>query len=177
MKIKNQGFTLVELLVTILIISILATYSVLAYRNSVFESENKYAKAKMEVINAGIDRFEAEYPGTSYIFSSEDAIKFGGTDVPCRQTEGLNKGKFYPSPDALIACGFVPKMDFSADSMKYDFFLTKAGAENNCAAGTEGETSPCVGWVYMRPKDGAKTGKDENYCACIDRRGRAYDGE
>ncbi len=179
-KIKDRGFTLIELLVTILIVSILATYSILAYRSSIFESENKYAKAKLEVINAGIERMEAEYPGALAIFISGGSNRFGGEEyesIPCRITEdNTNKGKFYPNPNALISCGFVPQMEFDSDSLKYDFFLTKTGA-NNCAAASEaGGSSPCAGNVFMRPKPEAKTGKDENYCACIDRRGRAYDG-
>lgn len=178
-KIKDRGFTLIELLVTILIVSILATYSILAYRSSIFESENKYAKAKLEVINAGIERMEAEYPGALAIFISGSSKRFGGEgyeSIPCRITEdNTNKGKFYPNPNALISCGFVPQMEFDSDSLKYDFFIVSG--TNDCAAAANGSSdSSCRGNVFMRPKPEAKTGKDENYCACIDRRGRAYDG-
>ena len=176
LMIKNKGFTLIELLVTILIVSILATYSILAYRNSIFESENKYAKAKLEVINAGIERMEAEYPGAFAAFISQGDNKFKSESKSCRFTEdGANKGKFYPHPNALISCGFVPQIEFDADSLKYNFFLNKEGDE--CAIAAEGgATTNCNKKVFMRPKPEAKTGRDTDYCACIDRRGRAYDG-
>lgn len=150
---KNKGFTLVEVLVCVIIVMILATYSVLKYTETIYEGENRKAKAQMEVIAGAYNRYLMEYP--------EDADALSGKmylindDCAGKKADG-SAGKF--------ACG----KQFLGG--KYEFFLGKP---------TNLESPACdSSFVTMKPKEGAKVGAkyESGYCAYIDRFGRAKDG-
>ena len=150
---KNKGFTLIELLITILIIAVLATYSILAYIDSIYEAENKQAKSKLEVLNAGYQRYLEEYPGdllTSAKFTN------AANSASCSSTD--------LTVSRLVACGYVPKLNF--DNLKYDYF-TKS-TSTGCGSG----------YVYMVAKSSQDVGSKYkgSYCAGINSKGYATDG-
>lgn len=57
MKRNEKGFTIVELLVVVLIISMLAAFVVPRMLKSLPEAKRKVAKAKMGIIESAIERF------------------------------------------------------------------------------------------------------------------------
>ena len=75
----KKGFTLVEVLVAIIIIMILATYSVLKYTETIYEGKNKTAKAQMEVIAGAYKRYLMEYPDAPL----NGAVGYNSTNSVC----------------------------------------------------------------------------------------------
>jgi Tfp pilus assembly protein PilE len=135
-----------------LIIAILATYSILAYIDSIYEAENKQAKSKLEVLNQGYERYLEEYPGS--LLTSAQFTNASNT-AACQNTD--------TTVSRLVACGYVPKLNF--DGMKYSYF-------------TRTTTGGCgSGYVYMRAKPNADVGSKykDSYCAGINAKGYAID--
>ena len=150
---NKKAFTLIELLVAILIIMILAGYSIFAYMESVEDASNAKAKATLELINSAIERFEIEYPYTTFsgAFANTDNVS------SCDKTS--------VTPARLIGCNYMQKTDFT--KADYNFII---GNACNCGG--------CDGYVYMTPK-GSVSGKYASpYCAGINmkRGGKAADG-
>ena len=153
-----------ELLVAIIIIMILAGYAIFAYLDSMREGENTRAKAKLELIHAGYERFLMEYPNDNLSGASFANTHNTGD---CLRTD--------TTPGRLIGCGYVPKMNF--DAMDYIFSLG-----NNCDCGVYSNSKPiCDGNAYMTPRPGVSMGRfsaSTDYCAGINmmKGGRAVDG-
>ncbi|MDR0734600.1 MAG: prepilin-type N-terminal cleavage/methylation domain-containing protein [Elusimicrobiota bacterium] len=146
----KKGFTLIELLVAILIILILAGYSIFAYMESVEDASNAKAKATLELINSAMERFKIEYPNQNLTgtFTNEHNI------TTC--------SKMDKNPSRLIGCNYLQKTDF--DNADYNFVIG-----NTCGDG----------YVYMTPKAGKVEGKyAAPDCAGINmkRGGKATDG-
>jgi prepilin-type N-terminal cleavage/methylation domain-containing protein len=148
--IGGKGFTLIELLVAILIIMILAGYSIFAYMDSVADASNAKAKATLELINSAIERFKIEYPNQVL---PAGAFTNDHNATTCIKTDDVRK--------RLIGCRYLQKTDFyGAD---YNFII---------GSGCGGD-----GYAYMTPK--STEGKyGGNYCAGINmqRGGKAIDG-
>ena len=67
LKLKQQGFTLLELLVVIVIIGLLAGYVAPRYFSQVGKSEIQVAKAQIESLEKALDQFRLDnrrYPST-----------------------------------------------------------------------------------------------------------------
>lgn len=147
---NRKGFTLVEVLVAIIIVMILATYSVLKYTETIYEGENRKAKAQMEVIGGAYKTYLMEYPDDP--LSGE--VSYANNKCVAAKASG-GTGNFY--------CG---KPDLAGS--KYTFTL-----------GTPSDTPACgASLVTMTPKADVKVGEkyESGYCAYIDRYGRAADG-
>lgn len=69
MKLKNnkKGFTLIEMLVTIGIISIIATIAIVNYNNAILRSRDERRKVDLEAIRSALEMYRVNndyYPGT-----------------------------------------------------------------------------------------------------------------
>ncbi len=67
LKIKNQGFTLLELLVVMVIIGLLAGYVGPKYFEQIGKSENKIAKAQIDALGKALDQYRIDtgrYPSS-----------------------------------------------------------------------------------------------------------------
>ena len=67
LKIKNQGFTLLELLVVMVIIGLLAGYVGPKYFEQIGKSENKTAKAQIDALGKALDQYRIDtgrYPSS-----------------------------------------------------------------------------------------------------------------
>ena len=159
---NKKAFTLIELLVTVLIIMILAGYALFAYREALNEADNTRAKAKLEVISAGYERFRLSFPNTPLTGTFAGDITVLGT---CDRADN--------TWTRLINCGYVPKANF--ETIRYNFTLDNTRARCNC-----GPDNNCDGRVIMVPKAGVNLGGrfGADYCAGIDldKGGRASDG-
>lgn len=144
----KKGFTLVEVLVAIIIIMILATYSVLKYTETIYEGKNKTAKAQMEVIAGAYKRYLMEYPESPL----SGAVGFNSTKSVC------------VVGSASFPCG-KPNLD------GIDYNITLGAPSDNPSCGNSLATmTPKPG-----KKVGEKY-SESGYCAYIDRYGRAADG-
>jgi len=154
---NNKGFTLIEVLVSIIIIMILATYSVLKYTETVHDGENRTAKAQLEVIAGAYNRYLMENPNKP--LSGNINYVSGECSATCSAcSEGL--GKFN--------CGKFP-----INKMKYIITLG--------APPSSGTTTSCGNSIAsMQAKAGERVGDkftiESGYCAYIDKFGRAVDG-
>jgi prepilin-type N-terminal cleavage/methylation domain-containing protein len=158
---NKKAFTLIEMLVVILIIMILAGYAIFAYLDSLYEAEFNQGKAKLELINAGYERFALEYPTAACSLERNKAFEFtAGTGLNCQRSSNI-------SPDTLIHCGYLPKTEFKNDK-KFQYFLEP---DTRCDASTNGGNAArkCVGngYAYMQAKSDAKLGKYAGKCAGI----------
>lgn len=144
----KKGFTLVEVLVAIIIIMILATYSVLKYTETIYEGKNKTAKAQMEVIAGAYKRYLMEYP-----------------DAPLNGAVGYNSTNSVCVVDSVsFPCG-KPNLG------GIDYTITLGTPADNPSCGNSLATmTPKAG-----RKVGEKY-SESGYCAYIDRYGRAADG-
>lgn len=148
----KKGFTLVEVLVAIIIVMILATYSVLKYTETIYEGDNKKAKAQMEVIAGAYKRYLMEYPDADDALAG--AVSYANDKCVALKVSG-GYGSFY--------CG---RPDINGS--KYVFILGTPSSEPSCGSSL----------VTMTPKAGYKVGEkyESGYCAYIDRYGGAVDG-
>ena len=67
LKTKNQGFTLLELLVVMVIIGLLAGYVGPKYFEQIGKSENKTAKAQIDALGKALDQYRIDtgrYPSS-----------------------------------------------------------------------------------------------------------------
>lgn len=152
---NNKGFTLIEVLVSIIIIMILATYSVLKYTETVHDGENRTAKAQLEVIAGAYSRYLMENPNRP--LSGKINYVNGECSATCSTcSDGL--GRFN--------CGKFP-----VNKMKYIITLGDPSS---------GNTGCSSSIASMQAKAGERVGDkftvDSGYCAYIDKFGRAVDG-
>ncbi|MDR0645997.1 MAG: type II secretion system GspH family protein [Elusimicrobiota bacterium] len=157
---NKKAFTLIEMLVVILIIMILAAYAIFAYRDSMYEADNTKSKARLELINAGFERFRIEYPSAAEtMLSTGGKIELNHYSAACSRTDN--------TVQRLAACGYIPKIGLSNAKENYEYFI----GQGICAGGD--------GYAYMRPKTNADSGKGASYCAGISlsKGGKATDGE
>ena len=59
-KMNKKGFTLMELLVTVILVAVLASYSVYYYNNTMEEGKLNAAKGKLAALGGAVERFKAE---------------------------------------------------------------------------------------------------------------------
>lgn len=94
MKRNEKGFTIVELLVVVLIISMLAAFVVPRMLKSLPEAKRKVAKAKMGIIESAIERFYFDcerYP--------DDSEELGALLKPPTDLEEKWKGPYCKKSD------------------------------------------------------------------------------
>jgi len=153
---NKKGFTLMELLVTIIIIMIIAGYALFAYIDSLREAENTRAKAVLEMVHSGVERAELERGAFTNPAFSALPLRVEDFDGACPPRNS-------PDVHAVLArCGFIPRLGF--DAMSYIF---------QCVG------SPAGAVCTMRARPGVTVGARfaPPYCAVIDlfRGGKAVD--
>ena len=151
---NNKGFTLVEVLVSIIIIMILATYSVLKYTETVRDGENRVAKAQLELVAGAYNRYLMENPEKP--LNGLVSYAEGICTAACAECAS-GYGEFQ--------CGKV-----AIKKLKYLISLGPDANDTCC--------SDCI--ATMKAREGVSVGDKftltSGYCAYIDRYGRAVDG-
>lgn len=185
---NKKGFTLIELMVVVLIIAILAAIAIPFYNDAIDSQNNARAKAILETINSGLERFDREYPGkldylssaidtetdnnlilipnannTHCYYNGQNIVASGGTT-----TETISLENFIQQ---MIVCGYIPRANYGTDgiisksSLDYRFRLQAKPVYNTSthlfAGGICGN-----GYVYMEPKtdEDGKVKVGSKYC-------------
>lgn len=86
---KQQGFTLVELLVTVAIIAILAVVGLTVFSGA--QNRARDAKIRQDVQSIA-NALEANYDSLAGTYSALNATMFAGNSIPTHPTSGSNYG-------------------------------------------------------------------------------------
>lgn len=156
----KKGFTLMELMVVILLIAILAAVAIPFYNDAIDSQNNARAKAILETLNGGVERFQREYNVAIPLSAGGDRTNNGFTniddDTSCSY-HGEVIGSEFTLQDfiaQLIACGYVSR-SVNYENLDYVFRLQNP-ANPVCARG----------YVYMEPRAGEnnKVSVGSKYC-------------
>ena len=153
---NKKGFTLMELMVVILIIAVLAAIAVPFYNDAIDSQNNARAKALLETVNAGLERFDREYGVLTINYATDtqndppnNTIVTPPAGTTCTY-HGQGVGDGFSVADLieqLIVCGYIPRSNYGttgeieANTLDYRFRLQHP---NNAICGS--------GYVYMEPK-------------------------
>ena len=156
---NKKAFTLMELMVVILIIAILAAIALPLYNNAIDNQNNTRAKAVLQVINGGMERFNREYPNVAIPMASDAYIVNPPANASCTYY-GENNLSAQDFITQMVACGYIPRQNFGTathqdndGALDYRFKLQDPN-HGNLVYG--------VGYVFMEPKPNAKVGG--RYC-------------
>lgn len=171
---NKKGFTLIELMVVVLIIAILAAIAIPFYNDAIDSQNNARAKAILEAINAGLERFDREYPRKLDFLSSaintetdnnlivipnannNNCYYNGQNIVASGQTtnDNISLENFIQQ---MIVCGYIPRANYGTDgiisdrSLDYRFRLQAKPVYNSSTNTFTGGICG-NGYVYMEPK-------------------------
>ena len=77
--LNNKGFTLMELLITVILVAVLASYSVYYYNNTIDEGKLHAAKGKMATLGGALERFKME--NDRHIGCSESKVDITASNI------------------------------------------------------------------------------------------------
>lgn len=186
---NKKAFTLMELMVVVLIIAILAAIALPVYNAAVDSQNNQRAKAMLETINNGMERFAREYPDVQIPFDGDVFIFTPPSTVVCNYNgQNLSATDFVAQ---MVACGYIPRYNYgNATHEDGDGFLDYRFGLQDPRHVDAAHPLVCNGdgYVYMQPKPGANVGNrfcmpvqgQDNtttciYRACIGPNGTAVD--
>ncbi len=136
--LNKKGFTLMELIVTVILVAVLASYGVYYYTNTIREGEVKAAKGKLAALGGGVARFILEYgqPGLSAPLLIDTTIESGTCNYYSHNASEKMK--------SIFTCGYIEK-SLGFDE-KFNFYF---GIPSNSACGGNLDTLS----VFMKPKE------------------------
>lgn len=162
MKKFQKGFTLVELLIAASIVAILAMFSTVAYRNSVWETRLEGGKAKANMLAGSYMRFMVENPGW-YIQKSQMSDTIGSDEAVCRLSRDGASGEL--AAPLLISCGYVERQGWGSDPY-FEYWVYQADITN-----TTDEDTVCLKAVGKKVP-----AKHKNKTYCIKESGAVTNG-
>ena len=127
-KRNKKGFTLIELIVTVILVAILASYAVYHYNNVMDEGKLNAAKGKLAALGGATQRFILEHG--SPVLDNQIEITSSNISGACNNSDITG----------VFTCGYAEKSLSSAEGFKLWF------KENPCSS-QAGIT------VYMAPVD------------------------
>ncbi len=158
---NNKAFTLTELMVVVLIIAILASIALPLYNTAVESQNNARAKAIMEAINGGMERWSREYPNNAIPNDAAVFVSNPPAGTTCDYNgQPLDIASFI---EQMVACGYIPTYNYGTDtyveddgSLDYRFRLQNPSNPPEIYG---------YGFVFMEPKPGSKVG--DKFCNSV----------
>ena len=152
---NNNGFTLLELLIAATIIGALAVLATVSYRASESDAHAAAARAKVDVLAAGVQQFLLEREHAAAPVGEMSNLNGIGNCSPA--TTGTNPAT------VLIQCDFV---DNGGWDNPYFHFYVCGGTSDLCSGHSTGVTNPRA---CMRGKGHSRmTGQYQtNYWYCV----------
>lgn len=148
---KDKGFTLVELLVTVILVAVLASYSVYYYNNTVDEGRLNAAKGKLSALGGATARYFIE--NTSITCGAANSGRVIATAYSGNSC-GENDSRILD----VFACGYgEPSLAYESN---FDIFF---GCPSRESCGNYDEYT-----VYMKPNANADSSVFPN-CVYFDR--------
>lgn len=141
---NKKGFTLMELLVTVILVAVLASYSVYYYNNTIDEGKVNAAKGKLAALGGAFERFKIEQGSFPQCSISEIPIVESSMAGHCGpllpEQQELNYRAF-----GTFRCGYAEK-HLGLDE-NFDFYFgCPSTSSQDCGYPNIGFT------VYMKPK-------------------------
>lgn len=113
-KIKQQGFTIVELLIVIVVIGILAALVITTFTGIQQQARDTERQTDVNAIHSHVEAYYAQngyYPQLSDLttanltgLDSEALIAPGGTSGPSQSTTTTSQYRYNPTTDGTTAC-------------------------------------------------------------------------
>jgi len=122
-KINNKGYTLVELTLVVVIVSILAAVSIPAYKDQVNSAKTRRAMGEIRTLSTEISAYSSENGG-AYPSSLADIKRGGLLDPWQRPYVYYNFAAVAPPPPAAPAALMDP---LNSESLNNDFDLYSLG--------------------------------------------------
>ncbi len=130
---NNSGFSLLEMALVIVIISILLGMIISTSKARIDAVKIYETKQKMEIIEAAIDKYVAQYghlPCPSSLKIATSDVNSGLSTVPttntCSTVDALSAGPIYVlGAVPIITLGLNAKDDLDAWDMHFDFIITQ----------------------------------------------------
>ena len=111
----KKGFTLMELIVTVILVAILATYAVYHYTSTMREGEVKAARGKMAALGGALERFKIEYGEPE--LTGPIKIESNIFNAKCNYHSDNPETKI----KSIFSCGYVEK--FLGFDQHFDFYF------------------------------------------------------
>lgn len=116
-KISKKGFTLMELLVTVILVAILATYAVYYYTDIMREGEVNAAKGKLAALGGAVARYVLE-KGT---ITLQNEVTIGETNLTTLSTCNPAATEDIDKVLNVFRCGYAEKSLGIDDHFKFVF--------------------------------------------------------
>ena len=146
-KLTKKGFTLMELLVTVILVAILASYAVYYYTDILQEGRLNAAKGKLAALGGATARFILDHPNNIQCYQHTPAISPTSLTGKCNYSVS---GVDYLYN--IFKCGYAEKSLGIEEN--FDFYID---CPSNHGCGTGGYVT-----AVMTPKNG----QDDIFPAC-----------
>ena len=147
-KLAKKGFTLMELLVTVILVAVLASYAVYSYNNTMEEAREKAAKSKLAALGGATMRFLTE---RGYNLTNSHLCQNGEhgdfvSDITESNINGTCDRTARINILGVFRCGYAERHLGVDDNFDFFFGCPKGhGCGSNSYAGIS---------VYMKRKNG-----------------------
>ena len=150
-KLNKKGFTLMELLVTVILVAILASYGVYYYSDILREGRYNAARGKLAALGGATARFILEHAGDGVTCEGYSINNFSSATLPGSCDAAADR-QFYMYN--VFRCDYADKNLAIAEGYSFSF-----GCPNEHSCGTYSSMT-----VYMKP--GAGNHEDNIVPAC-----------
>lgn len=136
---NKKGFTLMELLTTVILVAILASYAVYYYNNTMREGEVHAAEGKLAALGGAFERYKIDYGSITIDNPIQITETFLTTGITCDHYSTSVNVKV----KSIFICGDVEK-SLGIDN-NFNFYF---GSPNHSSCGGGINTAT----VFMKPK-------------------------
>ena len=148
---NKKGFTLMELLVTVILVAVLASYSVYYYNNTIDEGKLNAAKGKLAALGGAFERYKIEQGSITQCPTQGLLITESNMNASCGKTVLQHNNQTANRAFETFHCGYAEKHLGLDENFNFYFGCPEIDSKD-CG-------DPGVGFtVYMKPK--SKTSSD-----------------